>query len=196
MSKLPVWQALRNRQRARHRQALSGQSRRHRSRGAKSRLSFHAMPNRYRTHLFGISTHARNPQMSHRIHIGDMSPEFKKKAAWWGEINQGIAGDVGPFTCWTTKNGKTVFIRRAPPDKPPSEAQKKQRLRFRLAFQNWKLIPEKEKESWRKIVEDNRLCLSAHNLFISLSMTPDPNGLAEKAKRAGVTVQNPPPLGP
>jgi hypothetical protein len=45
-------------------------------------------------------------------------------------------------------------------------------------------------------VNDNKLCLSAHNLFISLSLTPDPQGLAEKAAASGVIVTNPQHLGP
>ena len=132
--------------------------------------------------------------MPHRYHTGDMTPDMEAKAKWWAQINVGIAGDVGPFTCWTTKHGKTVFIRRAPPDKPASPAQIKMRLRFRLAWLNWKQLPTEEKEKWAKIVLDNSLCLSAHNLFISLSLTPDPQGLADKAARSGVIVTAPPSL--
>lgn len=134
--------------------------------------------------------------MPHRYHTGDMSEDMRAKAKFWAQINVGIAGDVGPFTAWTTKHGKVVFIRRAPPDKPPSQAQVKMRLRFRLAFMNWKSLPVEEKEKWKKIVSDNKLCLSAHNLYISLSLTPDAIGLAEKAGNSGVTVTNPPHLGP
>lgn len=123
-----------------------------------------------------------------------MSADERKTAKWWAQINGGIAGDVGPFTCWTTKRGKTVFIKRAPPDKPPSQAQLKMRLRFRAAFLSWKSLDPETQAKWRQIVDYTGMCLSAHNLYMGLAMTPDPERLASVAADAGVEVEHPPCL--
>ena len=97
-----------------------------------------------------------------------------RQTKWWAQLNIGIAGDVGPYTCWTTQRGKTVFMKRAPPDKPPSEAQLQNRLRFQLAFANWKLEPEETKAKWTQLCFAEGLCMSGHNLYISMSMRPEP----------------------
>lgn len=123
---------------------------------------------------------------------GSMSEEEHELARFWAQLNFGVAGDVGPFTCWTTKRGKAVFIRRAPPDKPPSEAQLQQRLRFRLAFAQWKEEPEAVKEKWRKLTAFGGWCLSAHNLYMSLAMNPEPEAFKTWTEKAGIEMELPP----
>ena len=125
-----------------------------------------------------------------------MSPEDRKKALFWSQTNVGIAGDVGPFTVWTTQRGKVVWIKRAPPDKPASDRQRQQRLRFRLAWMNWKAEPEEVKEKWRAIISHTQICMSAHNLYMALAMNPDYPGLKNRADAAGVEVEHPTYLPP
>lgn len=127
-----------------------------------------------------------------RAVIGAMSDAEVKYAAWWSQTCIGVAGDVGPFTCWTTHTGKVVFIRRAPPDKPPSERQRKQRMRFRAAMQYWQAMPLEEKMQWQKLVRRSKLCLSAHNLVIGLMMNPEPERLMRLNEKHGTDCPMPP----
>gem|GEM_PF-6714551 len=121
-----------------------------------------------------------------------LTDDERRLANFWAQLNFGVAGDVGPFTCWTTKRGKAVFIRRAPPDKPPSEKQKQQRLRFRMAYQHWKAEPEEVKQKWRALVNFGGWCLSAHNMYMSLCMNPEPERLKYFSEQLGFEIQNPP----
>ena len=125
-------------------------------------------------------------------HTGRMSEDERRLAKFWAQLNFGVAGDVGPFTCWTTKRGKTVFIKRAPPDKPPSEKQRQQRLRFRKAFQNWQNETEETRQRWKKLVNRGGWCLSAHNLYMSLAMNPEPERLAYYCEEYEIELENPP----
>lgn len=61
-----------------------------------------------------------------------------------------------------------------------------------MAFQNWKREPEETKERWRKLTDAGGWCLSAHNLYMSLSMNPEPERLAYYCERYGIEVENPP----
>lgn len=125
-------------------------------------------------------------------HTGIMTEKERELARFWSQLNFGVAGDVGPFTCWTTKRGKTVFIRRAPPDKPPSEIQLQQRLRFRKSFQQWKAEPEEIKAKWKALVSYGGWCLSAHNLYMSLAMNPEPELFKTWTEKAGIEMELPP----
>lgn len=131
------------------------------------------------------------PTMSD-VHIGEMSNAERETARWWSQLNIGLAGDVGPYTCWTTKRKKLVIIRRAPPDHPASARQLKQRLRFRLSWMHWKAEPQDIKDKWTKLCGHASLCMSGHNLYMSQCMKPTPEQLMNAAADMGITIEMPP----
>jgi hypothetical protein len=105
-------------------------------------------------------------------------------------------GDVGPFTCYTSKVGKFVVFPRAPPDKPPSAAQIQQRRRLAAAVQNWHNLSSTEKVSWTKLAASLSLVSSGYNLFLSLSLSPDDAALTTAKNRTGISVTTPTVIPP
>lgn len=128
------------------------------------------------------------------VRIGDMEPEQAKQAKFWSELNFGIAGDIGDFTVWTTMHGKQVWIKRAPPDKPPSNKQFKQRARFRKAMENWKLVSPEDREKWNQIAALLSICASGMNLHMSLGLNPDHENFVAVTNRLQIFPQEPEPI--
>ena len=128
------------------------------------------------------------------IIIGDMSEEQKKTALFWAQCNFDIAGDVGDYTVWTTQRGKQVWIKRAPPDKPPSNKQFKQRARFRKAMENWKLVTPDDREKWNKIAFSLSICASGMNLHMSLGLNPDHENFLAVTEKLNLHPPEPEPI--
>lgn len=124
-----------------------------------------------------------------------LTPAEMKMAKMLPQLNFGLAGDVGAFTVWTTQRGKMVIIKRAPPDKPPSVKQFKQRARFRLTMQRWKALNPETKETWNILANRLGICASGMNLFMSLCFSPDHQTLAEKCAAFGLTLEHPEYIG-
>jgi len=136
------------------------------------------IPGREKGPLPGINIRQFSDQRTMRsqareIIIGEMSENQKKTALFWAQCNFDIAGDVGDFTVWTTQRGKQVWIKRAPPDKPPSNKQFKQRARFRKAMENWRLVSPEDRALWNEIGFRLGICASGMNLHMSLGLNPD-----------------------
>lgn len=124
-----------------------------------------------------------------------LSPAEMKMAKMLPQLNFGLAGDVGAFTVWTTQRGKLVIIKRAPPDKPPSVKQFKQRARFRLTVQQWRGLPENTRKTWNELADRLGICASGMNLYMSLCFNPDPETLSKKCSQYGLTLQHPEYVG-
>lgn len=61
-----------------------------------------------------------------------------------------------------------------------------------MSFQHWKDEPEETKEKWRKLTAFGGWCLSAHNLYMSLCMNPEPERLKYYIEASGIEVEHPP----
>ena len=126
--------------------------------------------------------------------IGEMDEKQRETALFWAQCNFDIAGDVGDFTVWTTQRGKQVWIKRAPPDKPPSNKQFKQRARFRKAMENWKKTSPEDKTKWNEIAFRLGLCASGMNLQMSLGLIPDPDNFLAICNRFQIFPPEPEPI--
>jgi hypothetical protein len=102
-----------------------------------------------------------------------------------------IAGDLGPWTMYTNKNGKQIAYPRAPPEKPPTTSQIRQRNRLRVCMQNWKAETIATKALWNVMVAKLHLCAVGMNLYLSLSMRPDQDELDNANRRTGLALQMP-----
>src|SRR4029077_1702098 len=81
-------------------------------------------------------------------------------------------GDIGGVTCYTDRHGRKVFYKKAPPTKPPSPSQVKQRDRFRRAVTAWKALSTPEKAALERAVHTACLCLTGQNLYTASSLRP------------------------
>ena len=121
-------------------------------------------------------------------------PATDKIAPLVAYLGLDLSGDLGPYTVYTNARGRVVFYPRSPPTKPPSAAQRKQRQRFRAAQQQWSGISAVLKAQWERLVNANRLCLTGQNLYMSLALRPDDDGLATANNRANLSLTPPTPI--
>lgn len=105
-----------------------------------------------------------------------------------------VSGDLGPLTCYTSRQGKLVSYPRSPPTCPPSPAQITQRARFTNAQGWWGRLDQATKAAWETLTRANDLCLTGQNLAIALAFNPDAAALATANKRAGTSLSLPPPV--
>lgn len=103
-----------------------------------------------------------------------------------------VSGDIDGLTIYTNRRGRIVWYPFAPPEKPPSEAQLRQRARFRVAQENWKLESATTRKNWEILVHRNSLPLTGQNLYISASLLPEPDKLARLASHAHLAISQPP----
>lgn len=105
-----------------------------------------------------------------------------------------IRGDVGPYTCWTSKAGRIVVATKNPPDEPPSPLQQKQRARFGAAMDRWSHQTPSARQAWNTAATANSLPMSGVNLFIQFSFTQNLDALASINRIARTTLTLPDPL--
>ena len=99
-----------------------------------------------------------------------------------------VQGDIGPFTCYTSKRRDFVFFMKAPPDKPPSELQKKARQLFRMAALAWRGSTGIQKAKWELATKRLSLRLTGYNLFVWYYMKRDRAIIATIEQQSGVTL--------
>jgi hypothetical protein len=100
-----------------------------------------------------------------------------------------MAGDVGPFTTYTNKNGRIVFFPRSPPEKPASDAQLAQRQKFRDVAAAWKALTPAKRADWNKVQYTAHLSITGYDLFTWWKLGGDTDQkLATIARQGGVTL--------
>jgi hypothetical protein len=83
-------------------------------------------------------------------------------------------GDIGPYTAWRRHTKNTpVFTLKTPPKKPPSQAQKSQRLAFQTAMQKWNALTPAQKLDWQNAAKRLSLRMHGMNAFIHIRLTKD-----------------------
>lgn len=82
-----------------------------------------------------------------------------------------IAGDVGPYTTYTNRNGKFVFFDRAPPKDPPSTPQLAQRALWLQVSLDWRKQTTAQKATWERISKMTNIVMTGYNLFLAVETT-------------------------
>ena len=82
-------------------------------------------------------------------------------------------GDLGPLTAYTSRRHGSVWFTKAPPLKPPSPWQIRQRDRFRLAAHGWRMLSENRRQSWHLAAKRARLFVHGYTLWVFWSLTKD-----------------------
>lgn len=99
----------------------------------------------------------------------------KHTKAWFG-LNP--TGDLGPFTIYTSRRAGTVWFAKAPPTKPPTVHQLRQRNRFRLAAYAWRNLSQEQRNDWDTACRRAYLYINGYNLWIWWQLKRDRATLA------------------
>lgn len=80
-------------------------------------------------------------------------------------------GDLGPYTVYTSVRRQPVWFYKSPPQKPPSDRQIQQRLRFAAAAEAWQQMGHSQRRTWSAAARKAGLYLSGYNLWIYYQIT-------------------------
>lgn len=105
-----------------------------------------------------------------------------------------VKGDLAGQTIYTDRFGHKVFFPQAPPDKPPSPMQVKQRARFQTAITNWKATTQANRNAFEQLSLRCSLCMTGHNLWIHVSLQSAFALLETLQRQAGIAVTPPAPV--
>lgn len=82
-------------------------------------------------------------------------------------------GDFADLTAYTSKRNKTVWFLKSPPLKPPSLAQRLQRLRFTTAAKTWQDLLPQTRAAWSTAALRAGLHLHGYNLWVHWQLVRD-----------------------
>lgn len=97
-------------------------------------------------------------------------------------------GDLGPFTIYTSKRKGVVWFLRAPPTKPPTYLQRRQRNAFRLAAKAWRATPSSGRTNWSLAARAAGLRISGFNLFVYYHVKHDRPTIATIERITGISL--------
>lgn len=97
-------------------------------------------------------------------------------------------GDLADLTSYTTKLNQTTWFSKAPPMKPPSPLQSRQRARFKLAAEAWNAMTRSEKDAWLKAAKLAHLHLSGYSLWLWYCLRRDRTVIRTIERQSGQTL--------
>lgn len=97
-------------------------------------------------------------------------------------------GDLAGLTCYTSRRAGTVWFLKSPPLTPPSEWQRRQRNRFRLAAQAWKDLDHETRKQWALACRRAHLIVSGYNLFLWWNLRRKREQLRTIERQSGITL--------
>lgn len=112
-----------------------------------------------------------------------MAQSIEQFIEYLGFNNQ---GDLGPFTTYTSKQGKLVYFPRAIPKEPASPDQIINRNAFRAIAQEWRLLPEHKRQAWSRLAYAAYQRVTGYNLFTYEHFTADTSIVNTLITRTGI----------
>lgn len=103
-------------------------------------------------------------------------------------IGFNATGDLGTLTAYTSRRQGTVWFNKSPPQKPPSDWQRRQRDRFRLAAIAWRALDEETQLRWHVACRRARLYIHGYNLWTWWQLTRARATLSTIERQSGVTL--------
>jgi len=97
-----------------------------------------------------------------------------------------VQGDMGDITCYTNKQDQVVWYLKAPPDKPPSWLQTRQRNLFRYAASGWRSLDWYNKWCWGWAAQAAHLRISGYNLWMYRYTTGDDKAIQTIERQVGI----------
>ena len=98
------------------------------------------------------------------------------------------SGDLGPFTIFRTQRLGIVWFPRAPPDKPASYLQRRQRNAWRFAAATWSALELTDRQAWSQAARLANLTISGYNLFIHYQLTQNITTIRTIERHSGVAL--------
>ena len=117
-----------------------------------------------------------------------MMTNRRRNKTW---IGLHVAGELGPFTTWTTQKGKQAWMLKSPPKQVPSAGQVAQRTRFRAAVQAWWILTAANHTDYEKAVILLSIPFTGYNMFLSGHMRGDWSDVDQMADLTGLTLPHP-----
>lgn len=105
-----------------------------------------------------------------------------------------VSGDVSGLTIYTDRHGRKVAFPKAPPKKPPTDAQITLRTRFKTAQAEYMTLSVTEKADYERLVISASLPLTGQNLWIHVAMKHSFGLLDTLQQQTGITVPAPTPV--
>lgn len=96
------------------------------------------------------------------------------------------SGDLGPMTCWRHHAGKIVFMKKTPPEKPPSLAQITGRARMNFGAEQWRNFPLASKLAWRNAAKRAHLRATGYNLWQQWYFNADLPAMLALQRQTGI----------
>lgn len=103
-----------------------------------------------------------------------------------------VVGDLAGQTIYTDRHGRKIYYPQAPPTKPASQMQIKQRARFQIAVANWSATDPTTRVRYEDASLAASLAMTGLNLWVSISLTNDIEVLATIALQTGIPLSPPP----
>ena len=97
-----------------------------------------------------------------------------------------VQGDLGPITCYTSRQNKVVWYLKAPPTKPASWLQTRQRNLFRYAGFAWQGLTPFGRFLWKCAALDAHLRITGYDLFTYLCTTGDEEAIKTVERQTGI----------
>jgi len=97
-------------------------------------------------------------------------------------------GDLGPLTAYTSRRHGSVWFTKSPPLKPASPWQLRQRDRFRLAAQAWRMLNETQRQAWHLASKRARLFVHGYTLYVWWQLGRNRAALSTIERVSGVTL--------
>lgn len=99
-----------------------------------------------------------------------------------------IQGDLGPWTCYTSKKGKPVIFLKAPPKVGPSRYQYLLRNHFRRLAIDWSNISDADKATWELASKKAGLRCHGYNLFTFFSFPGNQRSVDTIFRQAALSI--------
>lgn len=112
----------------------------------------------------------------------------------WNFLGLECSGDLAGYTCYTDMSGRKIAFPKSPPEVPETPAQRRWRDRFTNAVLNWNAAPLHVREEYEQVSLRTHLCMTGHNLWVSLSLSQDASLCATLAAQSGIPIELPPPV--
>lgn len=88
-----------------------------------------------------------------------------KSPALYQFLGFNTQGDVGPYTCYTSKRHQLVIYLRTTPKKPPTERAQHQRNRLVVLARLWQTLTQSQREAWETAARRAGLRITGYNLY-------------------------------
>lgn len=99
-----------------------------------------------------------------------------------------IQGDLGPYTCYRSSQRGMIWYPRAPPMKPPSDAQVDQRDKWRDQIEDWTELTAAQRQNWMNLASRANLHMHGFNLYLWWRGSYDDTSIHTIERQTGVTV--------